>query len=412
MKITRVQAFLLSYPFPQPIQLRYYGGDRQILKRDAMLIRVVADNGLVGYAPGQGSESAKRAIDEFVAPFLTGRTLADADALRVQFMQGPGDHEHTGKMYCSVEIALYDLLGKAKGLPVSEFIGGRVRDRMRVYGSAGMYMDPEQYAEEAAAVAALGFRAYKMRPALGPEKDVETVRLMREAVGPSLDLMVDAHTWWRMGEKSYDPATVETVARQMGEYDITWLEEPLPPDDHEAYARLRAANYVAVASGEHEPNELRYLDLIQNNCVDYVQSDIVCQGGYPAARRMMPEIAKSGLKFAFHSWGTALELIAAAHLGVCWPDTVVEWLEYPCYSAPGRAGMYPFPLAEEILTTPLELEGGDLIVPRGPGLGVEVDEGVIERYPWIPGPWSTFTMHSPRETWAVTGDHSVRWADQ
>ena len=82
--------------------------------------------------------------------------------------------------------------------------GGRVRDRIRLYGSAGMYMPPGRYAEEAAAIAQLGFRAYKMRPALGPEKDLETVRLMREAVGPTFDLMVDAHTWWRMGDRSYD----------------------------------------------------------------------------------------------------------------------------------------------------------------------------------------------------------------
>jgi L-alanine-DL-glutamate epimerase and related enzymes of enolase superfamily len=105
-------------------------------------------------------------------------------------------------------------------------------------------------------------------------------------------------------------------------------------------------------------------------------------------------------------------VVAAAHLGVCWPETVVEWLEYPCYSTPSTAGMYPFPLAAEILKEPLHIDTGDLILSRAPGLGVEVDESIIERYPWIPGPWSSFTMHSPAETWAVTGDHSVRWADK
>ena len=116
--------------------------------------------------------------------------------------------------------------------------------------------------------------------------------------------------------------------------------------------------------------------------------DVCCQGGYSLGRRLFAEIARQGLRFAFHSWGTALEVMAAAHLGICWPQMVVEWLEYPCYSTPGSAGMYPFPLAAEILTQPLEIERGDLIVPRTPGLGVTVDERVIERYPWIPGPWS------------------------
>ena len=94
--------------------------------------------------------------------------------------------------------------------------------------------------------------------------------------------------------------------------------------------------------------------------------DVVCQGGYAAARRLLKEIDRAGLKFAFHSWGTALEVIAAAHLGVCWPEQVIEWLEYPCYAAPSRAGMYPFPLAEEILKQPLRMEHGDLIMPAGP----------------------------------------------
>ncbi|HET8548984.1 MAG TPA: mandelate racemase/muconate lactonizing enzyme family protein [Bryobacteraceae bacterium] len=413
MKITGVEAFVLSYPFETPLRIPYYGGERTILKRDAMLIRVSTDKGLVGYAPGQGSEAAKSDIDQIVAPFLAGHALGDPDALRVKFMSGPGAvNERAAKTWHSAEIALYDLLGKAHGVPVSELIGGRVRDRIRLYGSAGMYMPPEKYAEEATEIADLGFRAYKMRPALGPEQDVRTVRLMREAVGPAFDLMVDAHTWWRMGDRSYCYATVERVAEQLSEYDIAWLEEPLPPDDHDAYRRLKEADLVPLASGEHEPTEPRYLDLILTNCVDYVQMDVVCQGGYPTARRLMAAIATEGLRFAFHSWGTALEVIAAAHLGICWPDTVVEWLEYPCYSTALRRGMYPFPLATEILRDPLELDGGDLIVPRRPGLGVEVDEGVIERYPWIPGPWSSFMLDSPRETWSVMGDHSVRWAER
>jgi L-alanine-DL-glutamate epimerase-like enolase superfamily enzyme len=411
MKIASVKAFLLSYPFERPIDLTYFGGDRTIFKRDAMLIRVETDNGLVGYAPGQATERSKKIIDTVVGPFLEGRTLGDPDALRVLFLKGPGEDEHAAKTYCSVEIALYDIAGKAKGLPVSELIGGRVRDRIRLYGSAGMYMPPEKYAEEARAIADLGFRAYKMRPALGPEKDLDTVRLMREAVGVTFDLMVDAHTWWRMGDNSYDASTVERLAAQFAEHEIAWLEEPLPPHDHEAYRRLKDANYVPLASGEHEPNELRYMDLVLTASVDYVQMDVVCQGGYPTARRLMPEIANMGLKFAFHSWGTALEVVAAAHLGICWPDTVAEWLEYPCYSTPTRAGMYPFPLAAEMLKEPLHIDTGDLIVSRKPGLGVEVDERVIEKYPWIPGPWSSFTTHLPRETWTVTGDHSTQWAE-
>jgi L-alanine-DL-glutamate epimerase-like enolase superfamily enzyme len=410
MKITSVRSFLLSYPLPEPLKLEFFGGERTIVKRDAMLIRVETDKGLVGYAPGPGSETTQRFIESTVGPFLEGRTLADPDALRVQFFDQPVCDLEMRKVYCAVEVALYDLASKAMGAPLSELLGGRVRDRIRLYGSAGMYMDPLQYAEEAAAIAALGFRAYKMRPGRGPEQDLETVRLMRKAVGPDFDLMVDAHTWWRMGDRSYSAETVSQMAKSLADYEPAWLEEPLPPDDHEAYRVLKEQDYLPIAGGEHEPNEERYLDLVLSHSVDYVQMDVCCQGGFTMGRRLFSEIAHEGLKFAFHSWGTDLEVMAAAQLGVCWPESVVEWLEYPVYSSSKVKSMYPFPLATEILKDPLPIEDGKLTVSREPGLGVRVDESVIERYPWIPGPWSFFRLDSPAGTWAVTADHSVKWS--
>jgi L-alanine-DL-glutamate epimerase-like enolase superfamily enzyme len=274
-----------------------------------------------------------------------------------------------------------------------------------------MYMPPQGYAAEAAAIKAMGFRAYKMRSGLGPEQDVEAVRLMREAVGPGFDLMVDAHTWWRMGDRSYSARTVEQVATGMGAYDLAWLEEPLPPHDHSSYARLKEKDLVPLASGEHERGEAGFRDLIAADAVDYVQMDICCQGGYAQGRRLLAEISRHTLRFAFHSWGTALEIMAAAHLGVCWPEYIVEYLEFPCYSSPGFAGMYPFPLAAEILKEPLEIDRGHLAVPRAPGLGVTVDESVVERYPWIAGPWSYFRTDSPAETRAVVSDHSIPWEE-
>jgi L-alanine-DL-glutamate epimerase-like enolase superfamily enzyme len=251
-----------------------------------------------------------------------------------------------------------------------------------------------------------------MRPAGGPDQDIETVRRMREATGADFDLMIDAHTWWRMGDRSYDAAAVERIADAMAEHNIAWLEEPLPPHDHDAYFALKEKGIVPLAAGEHENSEAGFLDLIRSEAVDYVQMDVCCQGGYTLARRVFAEVASEGLRFAFHSWGTALEVIAAAQVGICQPDTVVEWLEYPCYATESSAGMYPFPLASEILKDPLQIEKSYLVVPTGPGLGVAVDESVIERYPWKPGPWSFFRIDSPRQTLAVTSDHSIPWGEE
>ena len=403
MKITEVRAFLMSFPLAEPLHLPFYGGERTIIKRDAMLIRVAADNGLIGYAPGPAHERAAQEIHEAIRPFLVGR-----DPRKWSEIRFPGDLEIT-KTYRAVEIALIDLAARYEGCALSELIGGRKRERIKLYGSAGMYMSPARFAEEAAAIAAMGFTAYKMRPALGPEQDLETLRLMRAAVGLKIGLMIDAHSWWRMGDRNYSRETVAELAREMVKFHPTWLEEPLPPTDHDAYRKLRATKTVPLATGEHEQEEAGFQDLIETGAADYIQMDVCCQGGFAMGRRVFGEVARKNLRFAFHSWGTTLEVLAAAHLGICWPANVVEWLEYPCYSNSGRAGMYPFPLADEILREPLNIQHGDLIVPKGHGLGVEIDERVIEKYPFIPGPWSFFRLDSPPETVAVTGDHSVKW---
>jgi L-alanine-DL-glutamate epimerase-like enolase superfamily enzyme len=385
------------------MRLPFYGGERTILKRDAMIIRVQADNGLVGYAPGPAHERAAREIQDVIRPFLLGK-----DPRRWTEFQFFADVDLV-KTYHAVEVALVDLAARYEGCPMSEMIGGRTRDRIKLYGSAGMYMTPAEYAEEAATIASLGFVAYKMRPALGPEQDLETVRLMRQAVGPDVGLMIDAHSWWRMGDQSYSLETVTDLAREIANYQPTWLEEPLPPDDHAAYRRLRGQDILPIATGEHEHDEAGFLDLIDSGAADYIQMDVCCQGGFAMGQRVMAGVQRAGLRFAFHSWGTVLEVLAAAHLGVCWPEDVVEWLEYPVYANSGRRVMYPFPLADEVLREPLAIDRSHLIVPDGPGLGIDVDERVIEKYPFIPGPWSFFRIDSPLETIAVTGDHSVKW---
>src|SRR5438552_14530898 len=257
MKITDVQAILMSCPLPEPMVMPFYNGRRTILKRDAMLIRVLTDRGLVGYAPGPAHERAAGEIHDTIRPFLIGR-----DPLKWAEFELQGDLE-TKKTYHAVEVALIDIAAKFEGAPMSDLVGGRKRDRIKLYGSAGMYMSPQGYADEAAAIAQMGFGAYKMRPALGPEKDVETVERMRRAIGPDVGLMIDAHSWWRMGDKSYSPKTVTDLARAMAEFHPTWLEEPLPPSDHAAYRKLRAAKLLPTATGEHEQEEAGFLDLIE-----------------------------------------------------------------------------------------------------------------------------------------------------
>mgnify|MGYP003325386355 FL=1 len=346
MKISKVEAFLVSCPLPEPLVLPFYGGVRTVLKRDAMYIRVVADNGLTGFAPGPAHERALLEIRERISPFLEGLDP------KCWFSFGfKGDLELT-KTYRAVEIAIMDLVARFNGCPLSDIAGGAKRDRIKLYGSAGMYMKPERFAEEALAITGMGFQAYKMRPARGPEEDLEAIQKMRSAVGADIGLMIDAHSWWRMGNKTYSPETILNLANAMAEFHPTWLEEPLPPENHEAYSKLKEKAQFPIATGEHEPNEEGFMDLFDKRCADFIQMDVCCQGGFAMAKRIFEKVKEYELRFAFHSWGTNLEVLAAAHLGVCWEEDVVEWLEFPCYSSANSPGMYPFAAATEILKDP------------------------------------------------------------
>ena len=391
---------------PQPIVLPFWGGVRTILKRDAMIIRVKADNGLEGYGPGPAHEEGAKRIKEAISDYLIGKNPIEWEQFSF-----PAESSSDQKLFHAVEVAILDLVGRYEECPVSELIGGRIRDDIKMYGSAGMYMDPEGFAEEAAAIQAMGFPAYKMRPALGPDRDLKTVELMRAATGPEFGLMVDAHSWWRMGNRSYTLSMVKELAEKMSAFKPTWLEEPLIPHRHEDYLELIQTGFVPVASGEHEQEESGFLDLIERKAVDYVQMDVCCQGGIAMGKRVMEAAQEHGIRFAFHSWGNDLEVLAAAHLGICWAESTVEWLEYPCYSNNGKAGMYPFPIAQEILQAPLQIEGGNLSVPNGPGLGIDVNLDIVKKYPYAPGPWSFFKLEDPPSEVAVTGDHRIQWVD-
>ena len=395
----------MSCPFEEPIPLPFYGGLRTVLKRDAMLIRVSTDSGIKGFAPGPAHVRAAREIETMIGPFLEGRDPAD---WREFGFRAPIE---TQKTYHAVEVAVIDAAAKAEGATMSNLLGGRKRAKIKCYGSAGMYMPPEGYAEEAAAVQALGFPAYKLRPAAGPAGDLLIAEAVRRVTGPEFGMMLDCHGWWRMGDRSYSLGTIESLCRDLAPTDPYWVEEPLPPDDHRAYKALNASQPIPLASGEHEPDEVSFRDLIESGGVDFVQMDVCCQGGFAMAQRVFAAAKQKGIRFAFHSWGTLLEVIAAAQLGVCWDEDVVEWLEFPLHSNHGKPGMYPFSAADEILTEPLEIRDGYLIMSDKPGIGVEVDESVVDRYPFLPGPWSIFHIDSPPETLAVDGDHSVPWVD-
>lgn len=375
-----------------------------------MVVRIETQDGAVGYAPGPASEEAVRKIEKEIAPHLLGQKLVDPSHFVEDMLDKYGDT--IWSTAGAVEVALYDLWGKANQCSVTDFFGGRKQDSVSCYGSAGMYQTAEKYAEEAAAVCELGFEAYKYRPALGPAEDLRTVELMREAVGSEVGLCLDAHAWWRMGDRSYSPAIVGFLAEAIAMHDITWLEEPLPVEDRDAYAKIKSLGYVDIAAGEHEKDFLGFRTLLGRDCVDIVQADVSHHGGFSGISKIIDLCERRFATFAFHNWGTALETVVDALIGSCFPRQTARWLEYPQYAHRDKRVMYPFPLSDELVPDAPVPVDGELPLPDGYGLGVDINEAVFSEYAYQSGPWSKFEIDSPKSTQYLSGDHAQTWADE
>jgi L-alanine-DL-glutamate epimerase-like enolase superfamily enzyme len=402
MRISDISAYTLSSPIDPPQERRFLAGVRRLLKRDVVLVVVETADGAVGYAPAGASSSSMREyfddashsdfaglLEDEVGPHVVGEDIEEAADLHALVDGADLPEFLESQAVAPLDIAFYDLLGKERGAPVYDLLadGGDVTATLPLYASAGMYMEPEGYAEQAKAIQDRGFGGYKYRPGLGVDEDLRTLRLIREAVGPDMDVMVDAHTWWKLGDQSYGfEATVDLVNR-MAEYDPYWLEEPVEPADYDAYRRLADATDVPLAGGESEETPAGLIALAETGAVSFLQGDVRHHRGFTGCWEAVQFCVGRDVTFVPHQFGTQLGLVANAHLTAAAPEA--ELLECPVFGT-DTAGMYPFPLAEELLATPLDLADGHLAVPDGPGLGVEVDLDVLERYPHVEGPWTEF----------------------
>ncbi|WP_020220710.1 mandelate racemase/muconate lactonizing enzyme family protein [Halarchaeum acidiphilum] len=402
MRFADVAVHTLSSPIEPPQERDFYGGMRRLLKRDFALAIVETRDGRVGYAPTAATNSAMREYFEGtshtdLADLLETRV---ADAFAGVDVDGPSDIRAVvtdldlptkleAEALGVLDVAYYDLRGKELGAPIHELLSDRDIDPepLELYASAGMYMDPEGYAEQARALQKLGFSGYKYRPGLGPEADERTIRLIREAVGDGMDIMVDAHTWWKLGDRSYDFEQVVALLDAFETHDPYWIEEPVEPADYEAYERLAARTDLPLAGGESEES-VAGLRRLADNGVSYLQGDVRHHAGYTGCLTCIDDCAaRDDIAFIPHNFGTNLGLVANGHLVAASPEDVR--LEYPVFGD-GVEAMYPFPLAEDVLETDLTIEDGHLVLPDGPGLGVEVNESVIEEYPYIEGAWTEF----------------------
>jgi D-galactarolactone cycloisomerase len=327
------------------------------------LLEVHTDEGLVGLGSVYTSTPLVEAALALLRPHLIGECAIEPERVaeklhQLTFWQGRGGsvtHAISG-----IDIALWDLLGKATGQPVARLLGGYYRDRIKPYGSI-LFDEPERLRETLQQVTARGFRAVKLGWApfgrVSGALDEQLVRTARETVGPDVEIMVDAggsEGFWPHGYK-----WALNTARMLADYNVTWFEEALPPDDLEGYVKLREHAPVRIATGEVLTRRQSFRPWLEQGAVDIIQPDATKVGGLSEMRRIAWMAQEHNILLVSHGWNTAVGLAADLHLAAAMP--VARWVEY----------LTPSPYIEEIVAEPFRLDAdGMLPIPTGPGLGI------------------------------------------
>jgi len=337
------------------------------------LLELQTDEGLIGIGSVYTGHRLVEAGVEFLRPQWQGESAVEPERVSEKlrqsaFWQGRGGTiEH---VISGIDIALWDLFGKACNQPVSRLLGGSYRMQIKPYGSI-LFDEPDPLRDTLQATVERGFRAIKLgwRPfgRRSPKFDELLVRTARDAVGPDVELLVDAggsEQFWPHGYK-----WALTTARMLAEYDIGWFEEPLPPDDIEGYIQLRREAPLPIAAGEVLTRRQSFLPWIERGAVDIIQPDATKCGGLSEARRIAWMAYDHNVQMVSHGWNTAVGLAADLHLAAAMP--VAKYVEF----------LTPAPYIDKLLVTPFRPDAkGLLTVPDAPGLGIELDRDALARF--------------------------------
>lgn len=338
------------------------------------LIEIRSDEGLTGIGSCFTNQVFVEASLTHLRPMLVGETILEAERVseklrQLSFWYGRGGAvEHT---ISGVDIALWDLMGKAVGQPVSRLLGGNYRDRLKPYASMLFEHEPGALADKLLQQVARGFRAIKMgwRPfgRVSRQLDETLISAAREAVGDEVELMVDAG-----GSEQFWPNTVcwaKETSRMLGDYDITWFEEALKPDDLEGFKELRQASPVLIATGEVFTRRQTFQPYIEQRALDVIQPDLTKCGGLSEGRRLGWMCYDHGVLLVPHGWNTGIGVAADLALTAALP--VAKWVEF----------QVDVPYVEELILPRFKLDAdGMLPVPTGPGLGIELNPDAIKRF--------------------------------
>lgn len=337
------------------------------------LVEVITDQGVTGLGSIYTSLPLSQGAVNIVKPFLIGASAIDpaatSETLHQQtFWQGRGGA--ITHMISGIDIALWDILGKVTQQPIWRLLGGKHRDRIKPYGSMLM-KEPHEMAAPLQAGLARGFKAFKIGWGPFGRRDFKTdeaiVKAAREAIGPDCELMVDAggsDAFWPHGYK-----WAIRTAKMLAEYDVTWFEEALRPDDIDGFVKLTEHSPIPITSCEVLTRRQSFIEWIERRAVDYIQPDVTKVGGLTEEHRIGQYADDHSILMVPHGWNTAVGLAADLHLVAAANNA--RWVEY----------ITPAPYIEDLFIEQLKMDrDGLLTIPDGPGLGYRWNDDGIAKH--------------------------------
>jgi len=356
---------------------RSYGSSRGLVsRRAATLVRLTTDGGVAGWGETAGPGEVMAPLVAEGCRAVLGHSLATARARLREFVGGLY-HRGPGGLHVAaasaVDIAVHDALGRLLGVPVCELLGGPARAAVAAYASTGFATEANDLGRlraDVEAAAGLGYDAVKLKAGFGLRRDVERVRVAREALGAGGTIMIDMN-----GNYTADVAI--QVLRAVEALDLHWVEEPVAPDDLDGLRSVRGAG-IPVAGGEASYARAGFRELISRRLLDVAQPDVCSCGGFGEARGIVEMASTWNIRVSPHVWGTGIGLAASLQLAAVVPrspdvrvESVPLWVE---------ADQSDNDLREQILQRPLAPDKGMFTIPDGPGLGIAVDEDALGRY--------------------------------
>jgi L-alanine-DL-glutamate epimerase-like enolase superfamily enzyme len=363
MKIQTIETILLSLPYTTggSADAEAWGG-KAWRTADVLLVKVVTDEGITGWGEAFGYNAipaTRSAIEHMIAPMCLGRDPLMIESLTLELQQklhifgrgGPVTYGLSG-----IDIALWDIAGKAAGKPVHHLLGGCRAARLPCYASLIRYTDPKVVAANAARAFGEGFRHIKLH-----EIEVAPVRAARQLLGDDVDIMLDVNCPWSLREAL-------DMADQLQPFNLRWLEEPVwPPENYAGLAHVRASCGIPIAAGENAATLLHYQQMFEAQAVDFAQPSPTKMGGISELRKVFTLASVHNVTVMPHSFYDGPGLLASLHVNAALGQgSLVEWryfdLEARLYGSDGVP------------------KDGSIAVPLGPGLGLDPDPAVIERY--------------------------------